>query len=255
MALFTDPSTTITDPEDLIDDGNTYSLNDFVGEGKKYKTPEDVAKALVYKDAFIEQLKGENQLARTALDRAKEELKTRQTLEEFLDRMNTQRPPSPSPANNQNAEEDGALNQEKIKQLVEQTLTQRTTQEREQANLDHVKQKLIEAYGPRYEQKLRERTQELGMNENEMTQMAMRSPKAFLALVNPQPSTNNLFSTPTSSLNSESLRRTSSSNEKNWAYYENLRKTNPKLYFEPRTHNEMMAQLRKLGIDEFYKQG
>lgn len=254
MALFTDPATPIDNPDDLPDDNQEYKIEDFVGEGKKYKTLGDVAKALVNKDTFIEQLKNENKLTRTAQERLQDELKTRKTLQEFLDQMNSNnkdsQPPAKEPISHGESDET-TLTSESIKQLVEQTLAEKSAAQREQENLDLVKQNLIKAYGPRYEAKLRERTQELGMTEQDLTAMAMRTPKAFLTLVVPASSNSGLFTPPTSSVNSESFKPRSGN--RTWSYYENIRKTNPREYYSPRMHNEMMAQLTSLGDDEFYK--
>lgn len=254
MSLFNDPKT--ADIDDPIDDGTDYKIEDFVGEGKKYKTLQDAAKALVNKDNFIDQLKRENQLARTAAEKLQDELKTRKTLQEFLDQMNTTQRQAPPPANNQKDDgevDDNEFTPDKIKRLVEETIAQKSQAQREQENLDVVKQKLIEAYGPRYETKLRERTQELGMTEQDLTGMAMRTPKAFLSLVVPQSTnTGSLFTPPTNGINMESM-RSGNRDSKTWSYYENIRKTDARTYYSPKIHNEMMEQLTKLGDDEFYK--
>ncbi len=253
MALFTDPKTPLENPEDLPDDDQEYNIEDFVGEGKKYKTLADVAKALVTKDNFIEQLKGENKLTRTAQEKLQDELKTRKTLQEFLDQMNSTSKDSQAPAKEPNNEEEsGEFTTESIKQIVEQTLTERTVAQREQDNLEFVKQNLVNSFGARYETKLRERTQELGMTEQDLTAMAMKTPKAFLTLVLPASAVRaSLFTPPSSSVNSESFKPRSGA--KTWSYYENIRKTDPKRYFSPQMHNEMMGQLSSLGDEDFYK--
>lgn len=252
MALFNE-NTPIDNPDDLPDDGQDHKLEDYMGEGKKYKTPADVAKALAAKDTFIEQLKSENKLTRTAAEKLQDELKTRKTLQEFLDQMNS-RTDSPPPAKEPNTqgENDTTLNTDAIQRIVEQTISQRSAAQREQENLDFVQQKLIEIYGPSYERNLRDRTRELGMTEAELTAMAMKTPKVFLTLVAPANApSKSLFSPPASSVNSESFKPRSDA--KTWSYYENMRKTDPSRYFSPIIHNEMMAQLTNLGEDDFYK--
>lgn len=248
MALFTDKP--VDNPDDLQVDEKDYEA-ELVGEGKKFKTTKDLAKAKAQSDAFIEQLKNENMVARQAAERLQEELKQRKTLSEFMDQINSRDALQP-PAKEPNNEGEG-LNQESIEQIVEQTIAKRSAAQQGQINLDAVQQKLIETYGERYEQTLRRRTQELGMTEQEMTQMAMKSPRVFLALVSPTPSETTpspLF--PKSNVNTEAL-RASSGEKKNWSYYEKIRKTDTKKYFSPSTHNEMMQQLATLGDEEFYK--
>lgn len=251
MALFNDPNNNLTDLDDLPDDGRTYHIEDYVGADKKYKTNADVAKALAYKDAFIEQLKNENKVTRTAQERLQEELKTRQTLQEFLDQMNLQRTTPPAPAKEPINDGETRLTQESIQQLVEQTIASRSAAQREEDNLNTVQQRLIETFGPRYEPELRKRTQELGMTDKEMTSLAMRNPKAFLELVTPSVSKPSLFSSPDNRVNIEALRNTAG--DKTWSYYENIRKTDSRKYFTPSMHNEMMKQLELLGDEDFYK--
>lgn len=251
MALFND-DTKIEDPTDLQVEDKNY-LTELVGEGKKFKTEQDLAKGKVQSDAFIEQLKNELKVARTAAEKLQDELKTRSTLQEFVDQMKTNANPSPPPAKQpllEGGDDVSKLTPDTIKQLVEQTIANKSIAQRETENLEFVRSKLVETFGQRYETKLRERTKELGMTEDEMTRLATQTPKAFLTLVNPtQPQTQGLYS-PASSVNTEGFRTTGTS--KTWAYYEKIRRENPRLYFAPSTHNEMMEQATALG-DDFYK--
>lgn len=251
MALFNnDP---IDNPDDFQIDDKDYET-ELVGEGKKFKTTKDLAKAKAQSDAFIEQLKNENKVAREAAARLQEELKTQKTLKEFMDQIapSNNRNSQP-PAKEPNNEGENEVTTESIKQLVEQTIASRSAEQQGQVNLDNVKKQLIQTYGNQYENILRQRTKDLGMSEQEMTNMAMKQPKAFLALVSPSiEKTTDIFNTPRSSLNTEAL-RLNGGQVKNWSYYEKIRKTDQRKYFEPSMHNEMMKQLEQLGPDEFYK--
>lgn len=251
MALFNDQPA-IETPDDLQVEEKDYEV-ELVGDGKKFKTVKDLAKGKIQSDIFVEQLKAENKLAREAATKLQEELKQRKTLQEFMDQLTPQDKTTQPPAKEPNNEGESQLTEDSIKQIVERTIASRSAEQQGQSNLDAVKQKLIETYGNQYETTLRKRTQELGLTEQEMTQMAMKTPRAFLALVSPeQPTPSSLFNTPKSSVNTEAL-RASGGEKKNWSYYEKIRKTDSRKYFAPAMHNEMMTQLALLGDDEFYK--
>lgn len=75
---------------------NVDYVNELVGEGKKFKTVEDLAKGKYHSDVTIETFKRQ-------IDDLKKELNTRTSLDSFLDKMKqggtplTQQPIDPAP--------------------------------------------------------------------------------------------------------------------------------------------------------------
>lgn len=243
--LFTqDASTTGID-----DNTNTDFLNTLVGEDKKFKTVQDLAKGKAEADAFIARLQQENEGLRG-------ELKTRTNLDDALDRILKSSPVNAQDTNqnNQTGENDAdrtALTPEKIAQLIEDKVSERERVAQAQANLKTVKQRLAEAFGPSYVTRLDDAAKELGLSKEQINGMAMSQPQVLLRLVGvDKPSSvqrneaDNLFSPPASGtrtgLNQSAVERTQ-------RYYNELKQRNAAEYWKPSTQNQMHKDALRLG--------
>src|SRR6266571_2966371 len=100
-------------------------FNELVGEGRKYKTPLDAARALLHKDEFIDQLKRENAEMRTDREAARAELNTRMKLEEFVTKIEASRTPiTPVEPSTREPSTTPALTDEQLEARIEQTINQ-----------------------------------------------------------------------------------------------------------------------------------
>jgi len=247
--LFTAPTTSDTTATEA-------TFEALVGEGKKFKTPEDLAKAKAESDRFIQQLQGE-------LSGLRQELSTRQTLEQLMDKVNTQRAPdSTSQSHNQNSQ-DGegttavkSLTEEDIGRLVEQRLTQAEQARIHQSNLNQVKQALSESLGPDYVTHLKAKAQELGVTEEYLSGLAKEAPKALLKLVGAgetqKATAPGLFTPPAShALPNANKQGFAPTGQRKQSWYENLRKSNPTEYWSPATQNRMHQEAISLGESFF----
>lgn len=214
---------------------------------EKYKDNEGIVKAVEHKDRFIEQMKREQSQLRS-------DLETRIKYEEFLDRMNSLQSgtakgaPSPDDTtSNDKTQTPPAVTPQDIERMLEQ----RDAKKRQESNLDFVQRKLTETLGPNYGSKLKQQAANLDMSEETLTAIAAQNPKAFLKLVSAEDRTEQSFTPPPRSMfNSDSF-KPSTSNTKNFSYYEDIRKTKPTEYWQPRIQNEMMKALEEKG-DAFY---
>ena len=159
---------------------NGPKLEDLVGEGKKYATPEAVAKAVVEKDNFIEQLKRE-----TAALREEMAAKTMATdrSQEILDQLEALKnkpvtgyePPPP------------VIERTEVKGLsledVEKVIQQREARQKADQNVNTVKAKLIEIYGDRYGEAIKQIGDKNGLSPADLDDLAARSPQLVLNLV------------------------------------------------------------------------
>jgi len=222
------------------------ALDILVGEGKKFKTVEDLARGKLAADTHIQQLEAENAQARN-------ELKTRLTLEEFLDKMNTPKEPEPKPEqlNPNPGQEAGlekaALTTEQLEALVSNRINAERQKEAESRNLRDVQSHLVSAFGPNYTPKLREIASQLGVTEEYLNQTAAKTPSVFLRLVGIGDSNSGKvqppLTPPATSFNSSTI--PSNSGEKTKSYYDQIRKTDPKRYRSLQV--EMHNQALKLG--------
>lgn len=160
------------------------ALEQLVGEGKKFKTVEDLAKSKLEADSFIEQLQNENKLTReqmVALEGDKDKQATIADLIKTVKEANKQEPNSA----NHVTEEDLS---KKIKDIL---LDERETSTKEsnrrkanQAVLDKVKGD-VEAARTYVAEKAREH----GMTVEALQALGETSPSAFHKLMETNPST------------------------------------------------------------------
>lgn len=227
-----------------IDPDKDY-LEEFVGESKKYKTPKELAYAKAHADATIEQLKTEQNELRS-------ELQTRLNLEKFLDQLKTsvpQRSNDDSQDHRETDQDKSVMSPEDLERLVVTKLNQLESQKSATQNIDVVRNKLREVYGPNYAQKLKSQAVELGMTEQELQAVAARSPNAAFKLLglDTKRTTEDFTSPPRSQV--MSLPR---GEKRGFNYYEDIRKKNVHEYFSPKIQNEMFEARKQMGAESFY---
>lgn len=243
----------------IVIDPNKDYLSEYVGEGKKFKDPAELAKAKAHSDAFIERLQREASALR-------QELNTRAKLEELMDRMSATKDTNVN-ANSQGTQTSGESNHDgtanknispdDIEKVIEARLVKREQEARIQNNVQAVKDRLTSEFGDNYVEELESRTKALGLTREFVSDIAKREPKALFALLGiEQPamrkaSEQDVFSAPPRpSVNTASF-GIQGSTEKKYADFEKIRKTDPARYWSATVQNELHKQAMKLG-EKFY---
>lgn len=202
-------------------------LDTLVGEGKKFKDLEALAKAKLESDRHIARLEAEAALQR-------EEIAKRATVEDFLDRIESRArtPENLNQGGSGNENQDGAkgLSPEEIKALVKQATLEEKTLATQEQNLQETVRELQKTWGNDWQVKLRNKQTELGLTEEFMNSIAFKSPKALLNLVGASGST--AKSAPDLSLprGQQMANASVNSGVKNKAYWDKIRQTDPILY-------------------------
>jgi hypothetical protein len=221
-------------------DQSTTTFDSLVGEGKKYKDNDAVAKAIAEKDRFIEQLKAEK--AEVLRD-----LQTRPNADrsqEILDRLSELAKPAPSIVDTTSQErvEYKGLTEDDVFKL----LARREAQSRADANLDKVKAELTSKYGDKYSQVLHSLQDKLGVDQKFLDDLAARSPTAFSSMLkNIDPSPQSVFTPPASS--KPEAFQPSASGPKKRSEYLRLKAENYSLYNSPAVQNQMYKDSMVLG--------
>jgi hypothetical protein len=243
------PEQSLRDQQDLfsdiqlVDSEKDY-FTELVGEDKKFKTPQDLARGKVESDAFIEQIKRENAELRG-------ELGTRIKYEEFIDKLNSL--PQGSIPDNQQGEppkDVSVMSPQEIERLVEQKLSQKDQQNTVDRNIDSVKAELLKNFGPNFAQHLSRQTTELGMTQEQMYALAASSPKSVYKLlgIGEDRPRNTMFDTPPRS----SIMSAPNVGKRGYSYFEDIRKKDMSSYFSPKTQNEMFSRIKEMGEEAFY---
>lgn len=152
-------------------------------DGKpKYKSVEDALEALAHSQQFIEQLKSENGQMTKAMQEAINELEKRQSVEDVVDKLlNRQAKPSDPPTDP--SKPVNGVDEKKVMELIESTLTRNQTAAQQTANLNLVTEELSKLHGDKTKEFVSNRAKELGTTTAKLKEMAAENPQIFLALM------------------------------------------------------------------------
>lgn len=193
-----------------------------VGEGKKYKTVDDLAKAYVHADDFIEQLKAENR-------QLKEQSVASKTIDDVLERLQQQQttlPVDQPVTTRQPSVED-------LTKLVEATVTGLETKKKRDDNIRKADIRMKELFGEQAAAKFAEVavTPEL---QRVYTELASVDPDKFVALFTKESKGTTVaemggVNTTVSYASVNNTGRTNKVGTKE--YFDNIRRTNPSVYY------------------------
>lgn len=238
--------------DDLFASGDQTSkqnedlLAELVGENKKFKDVQALAKGKLEADQTIEQMKTRLDELREDNKRLFEQRKTETTLQELVDKLKTQQPSSGTNtpvAENVNA----SLKPEDYRDMARKEFQQLKAEEQSQANLNVVQQRLKDQYGDKYQTILSEQRDNLKLTAAQVNELARTSPEAFFRIMGMDaPSQNNQFQSPPRSVQrSDSF--APSTNKRTWSYYQDLKKKDRALYYSPKIYNQMLKDAEDLG--------
>lgn len=246
--VFTAATTAETTTETVNAQTNEGFLNQLVGEGKKFKDLEALAKGKLEADRHI------GEITKT-LDELRAELAKQDYAKSLLEKMSKgsetvaeQPPPNiPSSSNTENTMTQSASD---IESLVEKVITEKEKNRTVSQNLAVVSKEMESKFGDKAGQILNSKSQELGMSLDKLKEIAAESPTAFFQLIGVSASRPTAATAPQSSIRSETFN--SNSQDRDFDYYQKLRKENRSLYYSPKIQNMMLQDRNRLG-DRFYK--
>ena len=233
----------------FTDDQPEITFDDLVGEGKKYRDTDAVAKALAEKDRFIKQLEEENATAR-------QELRSRTNLEDIVNQLKTEQrqiDPQPNREISQPPRQEPIVEEpsEDLETKIAEILKSKDAEKTRMANIETARSGLRERFGADYNQTLRSIVNELSVSEKFIMDLAATSPQGFFKLVDSVKAPDDKRpTTPPQSKAPGVLPNTSG--RRNKAYYDELRRTDINLYLSPRTQNQYYRDAMEQG-DAFYK--
>ena len=217
-------------------------------KGENWRDPETLAKGKLEADGYIKNL--EDQLANMREDMKKQDYQSEiltqlQNKATETSAVNPEVPNDNTSVNTQNTT--GAVNEEDLKSLVEKTLNQRELQAKVQTNLELVDKELEGIFGTEAKAQIEKKATELGMSIDRLRDIAAESPNAFFALIGEN-------KRPVDPIVSGSVRTEGvsmqPSTERNFDYYQKLRRENRNLYYSAKTQQQMFEDKARLG-DKF----
>jgi hypothetical protein len=237
-----------TDDQGLFSETDNNPDKDFVselvGEGKKFKDANALAKSKLASDTHILKIESENAQLR-------QELKTRLSLEEFYDQVKKTPSPSTPQPTEQEEPERTEFSVEQIDSLVDKRFQERLTVEQQKNNLAYVTQEVAKKLGPNYKKLMADRAKEVGEAEENLTQLAMTKPKLFLELMVPSVTQTNIPGLPRTQLDTGKM-GFEGSTVRNQSYYQKLRQTDKKRYESRDVQIQMHKDAMALG-EKFFQ--
>lgn len=239
MSLF---DSTISQDAALKEDDNQESFVKKLVESKgdNWSNPEVIAKGKLEADALIVQQK--EQIAELTTKLSEQDYSKK-----LLDQLQSKVAEPQQPVVTQQedpSKEDTTLEVGKIEDLVKQSLDKHEKEKIEASNVAVVEKAMREKFGDKAEAIVQAKAQEMGVSVAFLGSIASQSSEAFLRLVGTETKTE---SGHTSQNNVNTGTGFSSSNERNYAFYENLRKTDSVKYWSKEVQDEMLQDRLRLG--------
>lgn len=219
------------------------TIETLVGDGKKYSDPNNLAKAYVNAESFLEDLKREN-----ALLRARNDAKEMNQLDS--DGKLEQRQPDPALVDTPKPQ----ANDKDLRTLISEELQNLTESQRFERNVQSTAERLIAEFGSgtKAQEAIQNKANELGVSPEWLRDAAARSPNAFYATMGIPSESVTPASRETPAPKSDIRINPNTSGEKlTYAYYQGLKKQNKAAYYSAGVQAEMQKQARELG-DAFY---
>lgn len=242
MAETNDPQTAFTGTTDNSTNSQA-ALEALVGEGKKFRDLEALAKSKLESDEFIAELQNENKEMRTLLASSV----TEERVAEMLKQTNQEG----TQANQPETSNQPSVDPESLRKLIRSETSALTKEEKETANVQSVDSKLQEQFGQeKAAEFVRTKAKELGVTVDYLQSTAASSPAAFFKLVDFKTDPTTSVQRTAGSQNTQSL-VTNNTGEKNWRYYSKLRKEDKRRYYSPEVQREILDSKHTLGTRFF----
>lgn len=233
---------------------------ELVGDGKKFKDNQDLAKGKWQSDHYIKTLEMQKDELRKDYLKLKEDYEARAKLEELIDQLHKQPFQQPTISENTmpaNVDKPG-LDPTQIESLVSNKIQEHEASKKQTENFNSVKIKLRERYGSNYQEVLKQQIDELGISEDYANNLARSNPVVFertFGLDKPAQAQN--FQTPPRSTRISDNFNQKGSQKRTWTYYQDLKQKDPKIYYDPKIAVQMEKDIQELGdsfMDGDFKQ-
>lgn len=165
--------------ENNQDNAQQSVFDQLVGEGKKFRDQEALARGKDESDRLIPNLQQQ-------IETLKAEIAKRSTTEELLEKIKQEassRSNEITPESSQPNVQRETIDHNKVFEIAKQVISQERASETKARNVDLVKSKLIEAFGTDYVATLKAKVSILGLTEQYAAQLAEDNPQAFLNIV------------------------------------------------------------------------
>ena len=219
----------------------------------KDKPLEDVLKAKVESDLYIKTLEKQKDELRKDYLEQRDKLLAQTKFEELIDRF--EKAPKNIPEAPPEAKEESKFDPKMIEDLVEQKIKQSKLSDRQNDNFTKVQNKLRERYGDNYATVLEDQRNQLGLSADDVNTLAKKSPEGFFRIMGlNEVAVKNEFQAPPKSAQRNDQFSPRGQPKRDYAFYQEMKKTNPKAYLDPKIAVQMHNDVIEMGEAAFYGQ-
>lgn len=175
-----DKSTTEANPKQTAVSGGdptTGPLALLVGEGRKYRNVEDLAKAYMSADEFLERIKGENATLRDELKRSK-------TIDDVLERLKAEPSGTPADKGEQKQQPTAGVSAQEVARIVREQLTGAETERTRQTNLVKADAAMRKLFGDKAREVF-DKAADVPEKRKALMELASVAPETFVQLFVP----------------------------------------------------------------------
>jgi len=217
-------------------------LAELVGPDKKFKDPEALARGKYEADRFIEIKNKQYDDLVSEYGKLLDESKQRAKLEEVISDLETKLASSTTPIAKADPQPKDPID---IDSILDKKLSERERANKQQANYDTVRTKLKEQFGDNYAPVVRKRIEELGLSPEQFNQWAREAPTAVLNALGTNQPREGFEAPPRSNRTFKPV----TEQKRTWSYYQELKKNNPKVYYDKSIMNQMLQDAENLGAE------
>lgn len=231
------------EPEEL--DPNKKYYDELVGPNAKFKDNEALARGKAYSDSYIKILERRMDEMRADYLEQREQNMAKAKLQDLIDQYKQQQTSSNENTPSERSQEKPEFDMDKLDSLISDKLRLAEENKKATDNFNQVKNKLKEKFGNRYQDVLQTQLESLGLSVEEANSWARKSPEAFYRMVGIEEKTTqrNTPNLPNSNVRSDSF-KPQGEQVRRMSYYKELKKANPKLYYD----REINIQMQKDAI-------
>lgn len=235
--------------ESLLEDKPAeLKWEDYVGEGKQFPDQITLLKSKLDTNQYAKVLEARIDDIREDYLKLRENAVTEAKLADMLRQVEDRKALASSQQEPILTKQEPSAKPEDVRNLVSEEVLRLRRQDQEQANFETVRSKLKEQFGDNYPQAVRNRISELGLSENDFNDMARKSPNAVINALGLNSQVRETFQAPPQSSGSF---RPQGATKRTWSYYQDLKKSNPRLYLDPKIATQMHNDALALG-NSFY---
>jgi len=231
-------------------DPNKDYFEELVGEGKKFKSPAELARGKAESDLYIEHMKGRMDELRQDYTKLHNEYnagpKLKETLDQYMQELKQSQGNQLPPVLE---DKSAVLDETKLADMIKQHIAANKQVDSEESNARTVESKLQETYGPNYKQLVSQQINQLGISVEFFNDLARKHPSVLYRTlgIEGQRQGESFQAPPTSTRGNDPF---AGPTKRTNAFYQKMRQTDPVKYRDPKTQDQMFKDYIALG-DEF----